>query len=156
VRNAPRKDAQVLWDRAEDVMMDSYAGMVDAGVPVQDARGILPTNITTDIIAKFNLRTLHEMAKVRLCTRTAGEYQLVFRAMREEVLFVHPYFSEFIDVHCAATGTCAFPRYGRDQCRFYDPRMDTSKVAADTHDKFWAAAELQVANPVAKGGKTMP
>ena len=102
----------------------------------------------------YSLRTLSEMAKVRLCVRTAGEYQEVFRAMRAAVVAVHPWAADFINVQCAATGTCAFPRYGKVSCKFYDPRMDTSAVAADTDARFWSEAK-QVAVPVAVAGKTM-
>ena len=132
----------------------AYKWLMADGVPAQDARGVLPTATLTSIIAKFNLRTLSEMAKVRLCVRTGGEYQDVFRAMRAAVLAVHSLASDFINVQCAATGTCAFPRYGKTSCKFYDPRMDTSAVANDTNARFWSE-EKQVAVPVAVAGKTM-
>lgn len=144
-----------VWSEAERHMMQAYAQMIDAGVPVQDARGILPTNITTSITAKFDLRTLSAMAGVRLCVRTQGEYQDVFRAMRAAVLDVHPWAAPFIEVQCAATGTCAFPRYGRAQCPFWDPRMDLTQLKEDTRRKFWEAEIRHVARPVAKDGKTM-
>jgi len=143
-----------VWDEAVGVMMGAYSGMLADGVPIQDARGILPTNITTSIICKFSLRTLSDMAKVRLCVRTQGEYQEVFRAMREEVLRVHAWAEDFIQVACVASGTCAFPRYGKTSCKFYDPRMDQSGVIADTKIKFWTE-EKQVAIPVARSGRTM-
>jgi hypothetical protein len=96
------------------------------------------------------------MAKVRLCTRTQGEYQDVFRAMRALVIGQHPWVGEyeFIEVNCVSTGTCAFPRFGKASCQVYDPRMDQSAVIADTRKKFWSL-EKQVAVPVAKGGRTM-
>jgi hypothetical protein len=80
----------------------------------------------------------------------------VFRAMREEVIKVHPWVSDFkfIEVNCVATGTCAFPRYGKVSCHIYDPRMDLAEVQADTYKRFWLK-EKQVAVPVAKDGKTM-
>lgn len=146
--------ADAAWDYAVEEVMDAYSEMIKRGMPIQDARGILPTNITTSIICKFNLRTLHDMAKVRLCVRTQGEYQDVFRAMRAEVLKVHPWAEDFIQVNCVSTGTCAFPRYGKTSCKFYDPRMDQSAVIADTKAKFWSE-EKQVAVPVANSGKTM-
>lgn len=77
----------------------------------QVARSILPTNVSTNIIIGASLRTLSEMAKVRLCTRTQGEYQDVFRQMRRDVLTVHPWAEPFIRVYCAATGVCCFPNY---------------------------------------------
>jgi hypothetical protein len=102
---------QTIIDEAAHMSIQGYKILVSEGCDPQDARSILPTNIATNIIAKFNLRTLADMAKVRLCTRTQGEYQDVFRAIRSEVLKVHPWAEPFIRVHCAATGVCCFPNY---------------------------------------------
>lgn len=142
-----------LYDISCSNAFADYAALLLSGVHPQDARGVLPTATLTSITAQFNLRTLSEMARVRLCTRTQGEYQDVFRAMRAAVLAVHPWAADFINVQCAATGTCAFPRFGRTGCKFWDPRMDTSAVAAETNARFWAEAK-QVAAPVAVAGKT--
>lgn len=143
------------WNEARERSMSAYTDMIDDGLPVQDARGVLPSSISTSIIAQFNLRTLSDMGKVRLCTRTIGEYQSAFRAMRDAVIEVHPWAAEFIEVHCVATGTCAFPRYGKTSCKFYDPRMDLTTLREEVKVKFWSAKELQVAVPIARDGKTM-
>lgn len=141
------------WDEAQRRVMATYGRMIDDHIPAQDARGILPTNVLTNIIAQFNLRTLSDMAKLRLCTRTQGEYQDVFRAMRALVIEIHPWAEPFLEVHCVATGTCAFPRYGRTDCPVYDPAMDNSAVRARAHDKFWSIRHE--AAPVALDGKAM-
>lgn len=145
-----------IWDGAVTESMAAYAMLVRDGVPVQDARGLLVTNVTTSIIAKFSLRTLHDMAKTRLCTRTQGEYQNVFREMRRRVIEVHPWVEEhqFLEVACVAEGTCAFPRFGKKECQHYDPRMDLTELKQETRARFWAK-EIQVAKPVATNGKTM-
>lgn len=147
---------EAYWDEAVIKIKDTYASLMEHGVPAQDARGILPTNITTSIIAKFNLRTLHEMAKLRLCTRTQGEYQRVFREMRARVIEIHPWVGEhdFLEVHCAANGTCAFPRYGKTSCGLYHPAMDLDWLKKQVKRQYWSAAP-QVAVPVAKDGRTM-
>jgi len=145
--------AQGIWDHAVGEMMDGYAQLMDMGVAAQDARGLLPTNITTSIIAKFNLRTLHEMAKLRLCTRTQGEYQNVFRAMRGLVIGVHPWAAEFIEVYCAAHGSCAFPRYGEKECPVWFPALYNDHVRAEAKSRFWSMRHE--AAPVAKNGKAM-
>lgn len=97
-------------DAAVQVMAE-YGELIDNGCPPEDARGLLPTNISTSIIAKFNLRSLADMAKLRLCYRTQGEYRKVFQAMIDEVFKVHPWAKDFIKVHCAWYGTCAFPSH---------------------------------------------
>lgn len=142
-----------IWQQAVHEALRGYGNLLDAGAPAQDARGILPTHITTSIMCKFNLRTLHEMAKLRLCTRTQGEYQDVFRQMRELVLTVHPWAAEFIEVHCVATGTCAFPRYGKKECPVYLPEMDNTSVREAARVRFWAVRHE--AAPMAVGGKAM-
>lgn len=88
-----------------------YNKMLDEDIPPQDARGVLPTNVATNIIAKFNLRTLSDMAKKRLCPRTQGEYQDVFKAMRKAVIEVHPWADKFLRVYCASVGVCQFPNF---------------------------------------------
>lgn len=142
-----------LWESGVKAALDTYGALLDAGAPAQDARGILPTHITTSIMAKFNLRTLHEMAKLRLCTRTQGEYQDVFREMRRLVIEQYPWTEEFIEVHCVATGTCAFPRYGKKECPVYLPEMDNTAVREAARKVFWAVRHE--AAPMAAGGKAM-
>ena len=142
-----------IWNHGIEELLEAYGKLVDSGAPKQDARGLLPTNITTSIIAKFNLRTLHDMAKLRLCTRTQGEYQNVFRMMREIVGEVHPWAVEFLEVHCVATGTCAFPRYGKVECPVYLPEMDNEHVKEKARELFWSTR--YEANPIVKDGKAM-
>jgi flavin-dependent thymidylate synthase len=143
----------LAWDEAVQAAKRAYETMVDTGAPVQDARGVLPVNVTSSIMAKFDLRTLHEMAKSRLCTRTQGEYQDVFRAMREEVISVHPWAAKFLEVQCVATGTCAFPRYGKESCPVYLPEMDNTPVREAARRRFWEIRH--VAAPIARNGKAM-
>jgi thymidylate synthase ThyX len=74
----------------------SYQILRRKGVAAEDARGVLPTNIYTNIVAKFSLRTLHEMAKSRLSPRAQGEYQEVFKLMVKAVVEVHPWAEPFL------------------------------------------------------------
>ena len=83
------------YDKAMTDIADAYQKLRKF-VPAEDARGILPTNIHTNIVAKFNLRTLSEMAKSRLSPRAQGEYQQVFQLMVEAVVAVHPWAEPFL------------------------------------------------------------
>ena len=142
------------WTEAVESAKKTYADLIDAGLPAGDARGILPTNITTSIAASFNLRTLHETAKLRLCTRTQGEYQDVFRLMRAAVIEVHPWAADFLDVYCAAHGTCAFPRFGKAECPLYQYVMPQEKLNAIRQDiRSQMDALRYEATPIAKDGK---
>lgn len=163
-----------LFQMFQDAVADAnahYQQLIAAGAQLQDARAVIPSNMATKIDAKFNLRTLSDMAKVRLCARTQGEYQEVFRSMRTLILAIHPWAAPLLEVHCVATGTCAFPRWGsaianqhdfdylgepaKYQCPHYDPRMDLSSLKREVRMKFWSREEIAQANPVAVGGKSM-
>lgn len=72
-----------------------YRALTSNGLAAEDARGILPTNIATNIICKFNLRTLAELARSRTGGRTQGEYQSVVNSMIDEALKVHPWAEKF-------------------------------------------------------------
>lgn len=139
------------WDDAMADADANYKALIAAGAELQDARGALPSNMPTKIAAKFNLRTLSDMARNRLCVRTQGEYQDVYRLMRERVLEVHPWADPLLQVACVATGQCAFPRHGKAHCKFYRPWMDLTDQKAELRKIFWAT-ELSTNNPVAKDG----
>ena len=84
------------YDEAMKTINENYQKLRNSGVNPEDARGILPTNIHTNIVAKFNLRTLHEMAKSRLSPRAQGEYREVFKLMVAEVIKVHDWAEPFL------------------------------------------------------------
>lgn len=142
---------QNFYDASMRDSIQAYEDMINDGIPVQDARGVLPTNMYTNIIAKFDLRTLHQMAEVRLCTRTQGEYQQVFKLMRDEVLRVHPWAEDFIQVFCVNHGTCCFPRYKECPINGYTAHLELTKAAIK--EQFEILNHEAV--PVAKDGRTM-
>lgn len=141
------------WDHAVSTSKYIYGRLVDHGIPTQDARGLLPTAVTTAIMAKFNLRSLHEMSKIRLCTRAAKEFQDVLRAMRECVVFHYPWAAPMMQPQCVADGTCAFPKYGKTECPVYDPGLDHAALKAHLGRKFWSLRHE--ATPRAEGGMAL-
>lgn len=75
---------------------ETYKKLLALGQAPEDARGILPTNIATNIVCKFNLRAFSDLAKSRTGGRTQSEYQRVINAMVDEVLKVHPWAEKFL------------------------------------------------------------
>lgn len=140
-----------IWDNAMATIDALYQELRAAGAEIQDARAVLPSNMQTHIMAKFNLRTLQQMASNRLCTRTQGEYQEVFRAMVAEVLKVHPWANPLLQPQCIGMGKCAFPRHGKAHCPWYRDWMDTTAQQEELRIQFWDAAPI-TNNPVAKDG----
>jgi flavin-dependent thymidylate synthase len=100
-----------------------YAKLIEAGAHPQDARGVLPTNIKTNILMKINLRSLSGLLGIRLCVKAQGEFQ-------EEVLKIHPWAERVLQVHCVQTGSCAFPGY--KECPVKEagliPDVDTDSI----------------------------
>jgi len=86
-----------LWNSMMDRIRGAYQKFRNVGIPAQDARGILPTNVLTNIIAQFNLRAFAELVGKRENIRAQGEYAEVVRLMKEEVLNVHDWALPFLE-----------------------------------------------------------
>ena len=83
------------YDACMDGIANVYDKLIAMGAKIEDARGVLPTNIHTNIVAKFDLRTLADTARKRASSRTQGEYRDVMDAMLAEVKRVHPWAEMF-------------------------------------------------------------
>lgn len=88
--------ARGIVDIVNENIRLGYNKLIELGLPAEDARGILPTNIATNIVAKFNLRAFVDLAKSRTGGRTQNEYQKVMKAMCDAVLAVHPWAEKFL------------------------------------------------------------
>lgn len=140
------------YEKAVQISLEEYGKMIDDGVPVQDARGVLPTAIHTNIFIKGNLRTLSNMAELRLCKRAEGEYQSVFKKMVIEVIKIHPWAISLLECYCIKYGICAFPRYTKCPVQKYCFKPETIRKNIR---HAWTLND-HVANPVAnKDGMTM-
>lgn len=95
-RNLADPEAKAIIDACNAVIKLAYKDLIRIGQPAEDARGVLPTNIATNIVCKFNLRTFVDLAKSRTGGRTQSEYQKVINAMVDEVLRVHPWAEKFL------------------------------------------------------------
>lgn len=85
------------WKGAVETMAFAYDEMLERGATIEQARGILPTNIKTNIVVKFDLRTLVDVFHQRISPRNLGEFRDIAVAMRDAVLLVHPWAWVFID-----------------------------------------------------------
>lgn len=89
--------AEGVYDDCMDQIAKAYDNLIDMGAKIEDARGVLPTNIHTNIVAKFDLRTMADTARKRASSRTQGEYRDVMDAMKAEVMRVHPWARLFFE-----------------------------------------------------------
>lgn len=86
------KDQQnrIRWDYALSVTQEMYSAMVNDGMPAEDARGLLPHNITTRVNYITNLRGLLDHAGNRLCTQAQFEWRLVFARIADAIRTYDP------------------------------------------------------------------
>ena len=94
IENNPRLKS--LYDTMMGSINQYYKRLISAGAKIEDARGILPTNISTNIIAKFNLRALSQMMMSRASNRTQDEYRQVLDAMYAAVVEAEPWCASFL------------------------------------------------------------
>ncbi len=95
-KNKDDPQAMMVIQNAMVSIAHAYKALINLGQAPEDARGVLPTNIKTNIVCKFNLRNFADLAKSRTGGRTQGEYQDVINGMVDEVLKVHPWAEKFI------------------------------------------------------------
>jgi thymidylate synthase ThyX len=84
------------YDEAMGAIDSVYSQLIKSGAAIEDARGVLPTNIHTNIVAKFDLRVMADMLRKRASSRTQGEYRDVLEGMKAEIMRVHPWASLFL------------------------------------------------------------
>jgi flavin-dependent thymidylate synthase len=66
------------WDEVMEHIHSAYSTNVNEGMPAEDARGMLPTNLLTRVHYRTNLRDLIQHAGNRLCTQAQFEWRYVF------------------------------------------------------------------------------
>jgi thymidylate synthase (FAD) len=77
-----------------------YEAMVEAGVPAEDARFLLPNATNTNFKITVNFQSLLHICDLRLCTRAQWEFRKVAALMRSEVMKVAPDLGRFLQPKC--------------------------------------------------------
>ncbi len=106
----------VLWENANRYDANVYNALVSAGMPAEDARGRLPTNIGTRIHYKSNLRNLADQSGVRLCSQAQYEWKQVWARIIAAIVAYGPESERWqqrtictlFRPVCYATGKCEF------------------------------------------------
>lgn len=81
----------VVWRKAINNAQDAYTALVEAGVPAEDARGLMPHQVTTRLHYSTDLRALQDHAGNRLCTQAQFEWRLVFSKISEAIREYRPH-----------------------------------------------------------------
>jgi thymidylate synthase (FAD) len=93
-----------------------YGEMLDAGIPGEDARFVMPNATRTNLIMTANLRALIHMSGLRLCTMAQWEIRRLFQLIRHEVFTVSPFLGSFLAPKCVPLGYCDEDRNRDEHC----------------------------------------
>lgn len=85
---------------------DRYLEMIEAGVPFQDARYILPMGLMTTLVGTYNLLSLKGTVNRRLCNRMLWETNWVARNMADLTVKALPWVGRSLRSTCEQRGTC--------------------------------------------------
>ena len=83
-----------------------YNQMIEAGIPEEDARYILPNACTTNIVITMNARELIHFCGLRRCTRAQWEIRELADEMAKLVTKVAPTLGSYMVPKCERTGKC--------------------------------------------------
>lgn len=83
-----------------------YCRLLEAGVPTEDARYVLPNATTTRLVMTMNARELLHVCSVRLCRRAQWEIRALFEEVKVEVQQVAPRIAAHLEPKCIRLGYC--------------------------------------------------
>lgn len=107
------------WDEAVAAIQKVYQDLINSGMPAEDARGLLPHNITTRIKYNTNMRALLEHIGLRTCTQAQFEWRGVAFQMMQ-----------------------ALQDYGRKQFYARPAQMPDGSVLASNFSSEWQYDEI--------------
>lgn len=104
---ARNEDASRRFDALMDSLRAEYDALLEAGVPAEDARYLLPNAAQTKIIMTANARSLLNFFELRLCTRAQAEIREMAAMMLEQAKTVAPNIFRTAGPTCESKGYCS-------------------------------------------------
>jgi thymidylate synthase (FAD) len=95
--------AKGFAERMEQAFTDLgrlYQEMLDAGIPAEDARFLIPGAAQTNFKITVNFQALLHICDLRLCTRAQWEFRKVASLMRAEVNRLFPELARYLQPKC--------------------------------------------------------
>lgn len=96
--------------------LEIYEDMVEAGIPGEDARFVMPNATRTNLVMTTNLRALIHMSGLRLCVMAQWEIRRLFQLIRHEIFSVSPFLGSFLAPKCVPMGYCDEDRNRDEHC----------------------------------------
>ena len=103
---AEREDLKQKYDNYMQKTSELYQELVEAGIPAEDARFILPNAAASSMVASLNLRELIHLANIRLCTRAQKEIRTMVKKMCDELTKDEPWLKKYLTPKCEKLGYC--------------------------------------------------
>jgi thymidylate synthase (FAD) len=88
------------YNQAIEAAGTAYLELIEAGVPAEDARFLLPNATNTNFKVSVNYLELQHIADQRLCTRAQWEFRKVVSLMRAEIKRKFPDFARYLQPKC--------------------------------------------------------
>ena len=85
---------------------DMYQEFVEAGIPAEDARFVMPNAASSSMVASLNLREMIHLANLRLCTRAQYEIRCLVKEMCDALVAQEPWLKEYLVPKCESLGFC--------------------------------------------------
>lgn len=147
---------RVIWDTQVANLADSYNQLINAGMPAEDARGLLPTNIGTRIHWKSNLRNLTDHASSRLCSQAQFEWKIVWGKIIQAIRSYGPATERWQQQEicrlfrppCYLTGKCEFMAKTDRWCVIRD-RVEAHHEAGDPPETWGDIDPRETLHPAA-------
>jgi thymidylate synthase (FAD) len=115
LQDAPPEMREQFTSQMDDSLA-FYGEMLEAGIPGEDARFVMPNATRTNLIMTANLRALIHMSGLRLCTMAQWEIRRLFQLIRHEVFSVSPFLGSFLAPKCVPLGYCDEDRNRDEHC----------------------------------------
>lgn len=100
------KEAEKIFITAMDAAWRDYLSLIERGIPVEDARYLLPNATTANIVVTMNARALMNFFKLRCCTHAQWEIRGLAYEMLRLVKKVAPKIFERAGPSCVMFGKC--------------------------------------------------
>lgn len=91
------EEAKGIYDEGMHMIDSYYKAVIKAGAKNEDARGLLPTNIHTNICMTLNMRALIDLIRKRQSPRVQDEYQRFVVMLKAAALEEHPWLNVFLN-----------------------------------------------------------
>lgn len=90
------EEGEYNFDCAVEQAMGEYKHLVEGGMSLEDARGVLPVNLHCSLVAKYNLRMLADLLQARASYRAQGEFNQLAAEMKRQLIAMWPWAEMFL------------------------------------------------------------